>query len=55
MVYTVDKGVHDAMPHTSDNDKKPRDNNAKRHEKNMLREKNRQAGKFAYSKKTDHL
>ncbi|BDG34752.1 DUF3941 domain-containing protein [Parageobacillus sp. VR-IP] len=43
------------MSRTSDNDKKARDNNAKRHEKNMLREKNRQAGKFAYSKETDHL
>ncbi|MCL6585353.1 MAG: DUF3941 domain-containing protein [Anoxybacillus sp.] len=43
------------MPHTSDNDKKARDNQAQHHEKNMLREKNRQAGKHAYSKKTDHL
>lgn len=42
------------MP-TKDNDKKPKDNNAKRHEKNMIREENRQAGKFQYSKKTDHL
>ncbi|MED4870141.1 DUF3941 domain-containing protein [Geobacillus stearothermophilus] len=40
------------MPNTSDNDKKARDNQAKRHEKNMMREKNREAGKFAYSKKT---
>lgn len=39
------------MTHTSDNDKKARDNNAKQHEKNMLREKNRQAGKNEYSKK----
>lgn len=39
------------MSHTSDNDKKARDNNAKHHEKNMLREKNRQAGKYEYSKK----
>jgi hypothetical protein len=42
------------MPHTSDNDKKAQDNNALRHEKNMMREKNRQAGKNQYSKKTDH-
>ncbi|EEL72000.1 DUF3941 domain-containing protein [Bacillus mycoides] len=37
------------MPHTSDNDKKARDNNAKRTQKNI------QQGKRAYSKKTDHL
>lgn len=43
------------MSRTSDNDKKARDNNARNHEKNMLREKNRKAGKFHYSKKTDHL
>lgn len=43
------------MPHTSDNDKKAQDNNALRHEKNMMREKNRKAGKNQYSKKTDHL
>ncbi len=42
------------MPHTSDNDKKAQDNNALRHEKNMMREKNRQAGKNQFSKKTDH-
>ncbi len=42
------------MPHTSDNDKKAKDNNAKRHEKNMMREKNRQAGEHQYSKRTDH-
>jgi hypothetical protein len=42
------------MPHTSDNDKKAKDNNALRHEKNMMREKNRQAGKNQYSKQTDH-
>jgi hypothetical protein len=41
--------------HTSDNDKKARDNNAKRHEKNIIREHNRELGKHAYSKKTDHL
>lgn len=43
------------MPKTSDNDKKRQDNNAKHAEKNMLREKNRKAGKTQYSKKTDHL
>jgi hypothetical protein len=43
-----------SMPHTSDNDKKAKDNNALLHEKNMMREKNRQAGKNQYSKKTDH-
>jgi hypothetical protein len=43
------------MPHTSDNDKKAKDNQALRHEKNMVRKKNRQAGKWQYSKKTDHL
>ncbi|MEH7235518.1 DUF3941 domain-containing protein [Bacillus sp. JJ1562] len=42
------------MPNTSDNDKKAKDNNALRHEKNMMREKSRQAGKHQYSKKTDH-
>ncbi|MBS4198666.1 DUF3941 domain-containing protein [Bacillus sp. FJAT-49732] len=40
---------------TSDNDKKPRDNQAAREEKNLLREKNIQEGKLKYSKKTDHL
>ena len=43
------------MSHTTDNDKKAKDNNALRHEKNMMREKNRQAGKNQYSKTTDHL
>jgi hypothetical protein len=43
------------MSHTSDNDKKARDNNALLHEKNMEREKNRKAGRDQYSKKTDHL
>jgi hypothetical protein len=43
------------MSHTSDNDKKARDNNALRHEKNMEREKNRKTGRDQYSKKTDHL
>lgn len=43
------------MPRTSDNDKKARDNNAKRAEKNLEREQNREKGKNQYSKKTDHL
>ncbi|WP_108670077.1 MULTISPECIES: DUF3941 domain-containing protein [Peribacillus] len=43
------------MPKTSDNDKKAKDNQALQHEKNMVREKNRKAGRDAYSKKTDHL
>lgn len=42
------------MPKTSDNDKKAQDHQAYAHEKNMIREKNRQAGKNQYSKKTDH-
>jgi hypothetical protein len=42
------------MHRTSDNDKKAVDHNAVNHEKNMLAEKNRQAGKNSYSKKTDH-
>jgi hypothetical protein len=49
----ISKGVRN-VPHTSDNDKKAKDNNALHHEKNMMREKNRQAGKNQYSKKTDH-
>lgn len=43
------------MPHTSDNDKKARDNNAKRTQKNEQEQKNIEQGKRAYSKKTDHL
>jgi hypothetical protein len=43
------------MSHTSDNDKKQKDNQALHHEKNMMREKNRKAGKNQYSKKTDHI
>lgn len=49
----ISKGVRN-VPHTSDNDKKAKDNNALHHEKNIMREKNRQAGKNQYSKKTDH-
>ncbi|MBE3568716.1 MAG: DUF3941 domain-containing protein [Bacillales bacterium] len=43
------------MPRTSDNDKKAKDRQASREEKNILKEKNREAGKSQYSKKTDHL
>ncbi|QED47197.1 DUF3941 domain-containing protein [Cytobacillus dafuensis] len=43
------------MSKTTDNDKKAKDNNAFRHEKNMMREKNRKAGKNQYSKTTDHI
>lgn len=43
------------MSVTKDDDKRPRDNNAKNAKRNELWEKNRKAGKHAYSKKTDHL
>lgn len=44
------------MPHTKDDDKKKKDNNAKRHMKNLQREKNaEERGERQYSKKTDHL
>lgn len=43
------------MPRTSDNDKKARDKQASREERNDLKERNREAGKHQYSKKTDHL
>ncbi|WP_072136168.1 DUF3941 domain-containing protein [Bacillus kwashiorkori] len=43
------------MSRTADDNKKPVDNQARREKKNELREKNRQAGKHQYSKKTDHL
>ncbi|MDL2418744.1 DUF3941 domain-containing protein [Bacillus shihchuchen] len=39
------------MPHTSDNDKKARDNNAKRAQKNEQEQKNIEQGKRAYSKR----
>lgn len=48
----IERGFH--MSRTSDNDKKAKDNQALHHEKNMMREKNRQAGRDQYSKKTDH-
>ncbi|MCY8032631.1 DUF3941 domain-containing protein [Bacillus sonorensis] len=40
---------------TKDDDKKPVDNNAVNHQKNLLAEKNRQAGKHQDSKKPHHL
>ncbi|WP_243291307.1 DUF3941 domain-containing protein [Bacillus sp. FJAT-47783] len=43
------------MPHTSDNDKKAKDNNAKQFIENVKRGENRKKGKDQYSKKTDHL
>ncbi|MBN8251188.1 DUF3941 domain-containing protein [Priestia flexa] len=43
------------MPHTSDNDKKAKDNQAKQEQKNLHEQRNRQAGKHSFSKKTDHL
>ncbi len=55
LVNDIDGREFFKMPHTSDNDKKAKDNNALRHEKNMMEEKNRKAGKNQYSKKTDHL
>ncbi len=42
------------MP-TKDDDKKAKDNNAKRQLKNELRDENRQRGERQFSKKTDHL
>lgn len=42
------------MPNTKDDDKKPKDNQAINEQRNMIREKNRQAGKHSYSQKTDH-
>jgi Domain of unknown function (DUF3941) len=43
------------MPHTSDNDKKAKDNNALRTKKNEQERKNAQAGNKSYSKSVDHL
>jgi hypothetical protein len=42
------------MSHTTDDDKRPKDNQAINEQRNIIREKNRQAGKHSYSKKTDH-
>ncbi|MFX3624099.1 MAG: DUF3941 domain-containing protein [Ectobacillus sp.] len=43
------------MSKTSDNDKKAKDKNAKRHQKNMETLENARRGKHSYSEKTDHL
>lgn len=43
------------MSNTTDNNKKPIDNNAKRMLKNDKKEKSREAGKHQYSKSSDHL
>lgn len=53
--YHVLKGALSIMSSTKDSNKKAKDNNAINMQKNQLAEKNRQAGKFQYSKKTDHL
>jgi hypothetical protein len=44
-----------AMAKTSDNDKKAKDNNAKRQQKNEETLENARRGKHSYSEKTDHL
>ncbi|VEF48712.1 Uncharacterised protein [Bacillus freudenreichii] len=49
------KGDHLMRYNTSDNDKKARDNQARREVKNIRREEELKAGKHQYSKKTDHL
>jgi hypothetical protein len=43
------------MAKTSDNDKKAKDNNAKRQQKNEETLENARRGKHSYSEKTDHL
>ncbi|QPC46050.1 DUF3941 domain-containing protein [Mangrovibacillus cuniculi] len=43
------------MSHTSDNDKKAKDNQAKQEQKNQQYQENAQHGKHSYSKKPDHL
>ncbi|WP_409304625.1 DUF3941 domain-containing protein [Peribacillus sp. SCS-155] len=42
------------MSHTKDDDKRPEDNQARNEQKNILYQRNKQAGKHSYSKKTDH-
>ncbi|MDX8361345.1 MULTISPECIES: DUF3941 domain-containing protein [Bacillaceae] len=42
------------MPHTSDNDKKAKDNNALHHKQNLQKEQNRKRGERQYSQDTDH-
>lgn len=43
------------MSKTTDNNKKPVDNQAKNTKKNELAEKNRKDGKHQYSAEVDHL
>lgn len=43
------------MSTTKDDDKKPKDNQAKNTKKNEIAEKNRQEGKHQYSADVDHL
>ncbi|WP_416828727.1 DUF3941 domain-containing protein [Ectobacillus polymachus] len=43
------------MAKTSDNDKKAKDNQAKREKKNEQTRQNAAIGKHSYSEKTDHL
>lgn len=43
------------MSVTKDDDKKEKDHQAKNELRNIHKEKNREAGKHKYSKKTDHL
>ena len=42
------------MAHTTDNNKRPKDNQARNAQKNSEYQENKQAGKHSYSKKTDH-
>lgn len=42
------------MAKTTDNNKKPKDNQAINTERNITYQKNLEAGKHSYSKKTDH-
>ena len=42
------------MSKTTDNNKKPKDNQAINTERNITYQKNLEAGKHSYSKKTDH-
>lgn len=43
------------MPHTSDNDKKAKDNHAKQAEKNVTKANNTHEVKNSFSKEVDHL
>ncbi|WP_110929061.1 DUF3941 domain-containing protein [Bacillus massiliglaciei] len=42
------------MSHTADNNKRPKDNQARNAQKNEQYQENLKAGKHSYSKKTDH-